>query len=371
MDSVKGITATLIFEASALNRDEKAGGNIPTIKKLTRYNNGVFETFSYISKPAIRHYLFTTLNQLYSDDWQEAPVLSSKPDGDNREDRPEVIQFDINRANILNYAELDLFGYMYTIGKQASITRKGSIGITKAVSLEPWEGDMQFNANHDLVRRCNGKPNPVNREEHMSFYKVSLTLDVEKLGYDEWWINESKYDKTNHKLTICLAQGDEHKVKIANIEEIDENTYELKEKGQIKIERIEISEKEGKSKAIFILNEELKKKRIRQILTVIKNGFKYHASGECYGIVPNFLIMAGLSLPIPIFHSYVDLNGTKISQIFDNTYILKENDNKKKIFILNHLDIPVGIDEDKYYSDWGDFLNSIGLGSGQDENTQT
>jgi CRISPR-associated protein Cst2 len=55
--NIKNVTVTVIFEGSALNRDEKIGGNILSIKKLNV--NG--EVHSFIGKPAIRHYLFQTV----------------------------------------------------------------------------------------------------------------------------------------------------------------------------------------------------------------------------------------------------------------------------------------------------------------------
>lgn len=47
--------------------------------------------------------------------------------------------------------------------------------------------------------------------------------------------------------------------------------------------------------------------------------------------MPKFIIAAGLKLPIPIFHSFVDLNSFDYS-ILDNAYILKNQD-KKLIFV--------------------------------------
>jgi CRISPR-associated protein Cst2 len=93
-NSIKHITATVIFEGSALNRDEKIGGNILSIKKLKTGNTVV----SFIGKPAIRHYLFETLRQAHG--WKEAAVKV-----DNN-----VIQFDISKDDILTSPELDAFG---------------------------------------------------------------------------------------------------------------------------------------------------------------------------------------------------------------------------------------------------------------------
>ena len=223
-EKVKGITLTVIFEASALNRDEKAGGNIPTIKKLTRFGN---QTHSYISKVAMRHYLFETLYRYYGGDWEPASCLDSGG----------VVQFDLTKHSILDSAELDAFGYMFT--DEVTLTRKAPVGITKAVSLETWEGDMQFNANHDLAKRCGANPNPVNKEEHLSYYKVSFTIDVEKLGEDEWWIYDYKFEANEEKLILFLLEvgtkdsrdKDEQRIILKNVEKVeDEEQEEIKYK---------------------------------------------------------------------------------------------------------------------------------------------
>lgn len=284
----EAITITILFEADALNRGEKIAGNIPSIKKLTR---GWGETFSFISRPAIRHYLWVTLNRMNPERWKEAPVTKEKVKGEKA-----VVQFDVEKGDIIKeYAELDIFGYMGTTkgekkGEGKAITRKACIGITKAISLEPWSGDIAFYANHDLVRRYlkanpqeKLEPNPYNPEEHKSLYKVSFTLDCKKIGTDE-----------NSNLII------------------DHNE---------------------------------KKERILDILNAIYNGLWYHSSGECPGIVPVFLIAGIVKVPIPIFHSFVDVDFYKqnhrpkfkireelLKNAINNGWI-EEEKNKKLIFI--------------------------------------
>ncbi|GLI52445.1 type I-B CRISPR-associated protein Cas7/Cst2/DevR [Thermodesulfovibrio yellowstonii] len=463
---LRGITVTLIFEVSALNRDEKLGGNIPSIKKLTRFGN---KTFSYLSRVAVRHYLFETLCRSYPDDWKPAECFESGT-GDNK-----VVQFDLRNQNILTHAELDAFGYMFTIGGQQSLIRKAPVGITKAIALETWEGDMQFNANHDLARRCGANPNPVNKEEQMSYFKVSFTIDVDKLGYDEWWIND--YNYSENKLTLFLTEKgtdvvlknvekgidkshykiDEHEIRIEGLtcsvsrelmEEETENSKNQEKKKSItfkedflkkpeeeskekessgkkgkgkgrkkpfKVEDYTVKEEENfyqftianysydsdkktltlslalsheiqaqvngkkytvisknfdseigeitvegensKKRAIFRLANEIKKKRLTQILDVLKNGLIYHSSGECYGIVPKFIIAAGLKLPIPLFHSFVDL-GRFEDSILDNAYILCEND-KKLVYLYDPEHIVGKICTTNLYTDWKAFSKQI------------
>lgn len=473
LNGLSAITITSIFEASALNRDEKLGGNIPSIKKLTRGDKG---TFGYISRVAMRHYLFETLskNPLTKVNWIPANCFESGT-GDKK-----VVQFDLRTQNILTHAELDAFGYMFTIGGQSSITRKAALGITKAVALETWEGDMQFNANHDLASRCGANPNPVNKEEQKSFFKVSFTIDIDKLGYDEWWIKDHNYDDTTKKLTLFLSEKGtdfvlkdvekgqeelqfkigEHEIKIdglscdvskelmkedienskkqeekkfilfdkkylADAEEktedkdkpvkgkkgkpksfkIYEGEYDVDDKGNsyqftigkysyddekkiltlslVLAHSIEADEKEkdkkysikgknntageitikakdSKKKAIFRLEDKEKVKRLSQILEVLKNGLIYHTSGENDGIVPQFMIAAGLKLPIPLFNSFVEL-GSFESSIMNNGYILDGNDNKKLAYVHNPKNLVGNIDTKNLYPDWDNFLEQLGV----------
>lgn len=468
---LKAITMTLIFEASALNRDEKLGGNIPSIKKLTRFGN---KTFSYLSRVAIRHYLFETLSRLYKDDWEPAECFESGT-GDNK-----VVQFDLRTQNILTHAELDAFGYMFTIGGQQSITRKATVGITKAVALETWEGDMQFNANHDLASRCGANPNPVNKEEQESYFKVSFTIDIEKLGHDEWWIKGYNYDDSKEELSLVLSEKGmdvvlkdvekkeekslykigEHEIKIDGLscsvskelmEEKTEKPKNQEEKNYItfKADFLAESEKEDKEKkqtdkkdkekrkkfriyegeydfneeegyykftiggynydsdkktlklsliishtlkaekeadnkytvkivknnkeqkigyveidaqkkVSFKLEETKKKERIKQIVNSIKDGLIYHSSGENYGIVPKFMIAAGLDLPVPIFHSFVEFGRFETS-VLENNYIRKINDSEKLVYISNsckHISFDT---KQPIIENWDDFIEKLGL----------
>jgi CRISPR-associated protein Cst2 len=216
------ITATVIFDASALNRDEKIGGNILSVKKLNV--NG--DERSFISKPAIRHYLFETLNKAFG--WEPARVRK-KSGGNNSSD---VVQFDLFEDDIFQKEELDAFGYMYTISGQNSLTRKSPVGITKALSLSSFNQDMAFYGNHDLVKRGEREgysvsPNPYNKEEHSSFYKLSFTIDGKMLGEDEWPVKNYKVQE--NQIEIEIEDLDYHTLKNVKREEDEKGSrlYEI------------------------------------------------------------------------------------------------------------------------------------------------
>ena len=362
---MKNITITIIFEGSALNRDEKVGGNILSIKKLQKGE----KTVSFIGKTAIRHYLFSTLNKAFG--WKEAKVRLHR----------DVVQFDITKDDILTSEELDAFGYMYTIGEQMSITRKAPVGITKSVALTEWNGDMAFYCNHDLVNRAKDQeatPNPFSKEEHLSFYKLSFTIDVERLGKDEWVF--SKKVEKNRKVYIRelvehdnkieikekSSEGEEEKVIFEHT--FPENISELKNKGNLVI-----VDDEKKIKFEFILPIEKKKKRIKQLLTAIKDGFYAQSSGEANTIIPLFIIGAPVKIPSPIFHPYIEIeeiekgksykvkgisNGFKNSWLYENGKVYIWTDGIK----INYEEGEIDKDKiEKIEKNWDKFLKECGI----------
>lgn len=353
---MKHITITIIFEASALNRDEKIGGNILSIKKLKKEN----KTVSFIGKPAIRHYLFETLNRACG--WKEAKVTTQEG----------VVQFDITKDDIFTSPELDAFGYMCTLGEQA-IIRKSPIGITKAVGLDPYEGDMAFYANHSLVQRAiksgqEATPNPYNKEEHISFYKVSFTIDVDILGKDEWIVNE-KPEYQNNQLKFKFSNEDKKISKeISNVFQSTDNPnkYEAKHNNQL-LGTIEVKPVDNnKHIIIFNLNDTEKQKRISDILNVIKNGLYAQSSNEANTIVPLFLIVAPVKIPSPIFHPYIELKhlNEKTYQVIGIGNCLNNGWIDGNVFIMDSERVKVDkslLNESKCVYEWEIFFQKVGL----------
>ena len=381
-NNIKNITITIIFDGSALNRDEKIGGNILSIKKLNV--NG--EVRSFISKPAIRHYLFQTLSR--NDNWEPAPVILR---GSSSQ---QTVQFDITKADILTHPELDVFGYMFTIGDQASITRKAPIGITKAVSLMPYEADITFYANHDLVERGRQQgldinPNIYNKEEHFSFYKVSFSIDSQILGTDIWISSEEpkiKNGKLEIKLSGSAANSDtQHTSNAPDTSDTKEvggkadgsKKWKVmkndKEVGEISWDEIA----KGKYKIIFKLNSQHKRERIKGLINAIKNGLYAQSSGEANTIVPLFFIAGAVKVPSPVFHPYIDVRKEDgqwkvigVGDALKNSWIENDGNKKPVVYIQDCERLKVDPqDKNNTIGKWNEFLTAIRVET-QNENKE-
>lgn len=193
------ITCTVIFDGSALNRDEKIGNSILSIKKLTYHG----DIRPYISKNAIRHYLFNTLHRY--NNWRRTPIIA-QGSGDKK-----TLQLDLSKADIISFEELAVFGYMFTKSGESALTRKSPLGITKAIALSAYNQDLAFYANHDFVNRVresgrNTNPNPVNKEEHSGLFKLTFTLDADMIGKDSWIVDDYAFDDGTLNIKIAEPQ---------------------------------------------------------------------------------------------------------------------------------------------------------------------
>ena len=99
-----------------------------------------------------------------------------------------VVQFDPG-AYIDQYPEIDLFGYMKTVGKDdqskgGAFTRSAVARLSNAISLEPYQNDMEFLTNMGLAKR-NGLENGIAQSEiHRSYYTYTVSIDLDRVGVD-------------------------------------------------------------------------------------------------------------------------------------------------------------------------------------------
>ena len=164
----KGLTFTAVFLAQSANYGEGIG-NVAALKKISR-NRG--EQYTYISRQAIRYNIIEQLGEPLS------PV-NAEGSGDKK-----VVQFSAE-TTIKDYPELDFFGYMKTTKGENSKNRSAIVRLSNAVSLETFKGDLEFLTNKGLADRASEFPNIAQAEIHKSYYKYTLTIDLDKIGVDE------------------------------------------------------------------------------------------------------------------------------------------------------------------------------------------
>ena len=164
----KGLAISMIFEAESANYGESVG-NVASLKKISR---GKGDQYTYISRQAIRYNIIEQLGE------QLAPV-KAEGSGDKK-----VVQFE-SGATIEDYPELDLFGYLKTEKGDSGKKRTAKVRLSNAISLETFKGDLDFLTNKGLADRIGSNMNIAQAEIHKSYYKYTITADLDQIGIDD------------------------------------------------------------------------------------------------------------------------------------------------------------------------------------------
>ena len=163
-----GLTMTIIFQAESANFGEGIG-NLTVLKK---YSRGDKNQYTYISRQALRYNIIQQLG------YDNTPISNESG----------VVQFAAD-ASIDKYPETELFGYMKTVSKKdnsagKSSTRSAVVRLSNAVSLEPFNSDLDFLTNMGLAKR-EGYDNAIAQSEiHRSLYAYTITIDLDRVGED-------------------------------------------------------------------------------------------------------------------------------------------------------------------------------------------
>lgn len=156
-----GLTISMIFQGQSANYGEGVG-NIAQLKKMTRSNGKVY---TYISRQALRYNIV-----------QQMGIDNTPVDAEQK-----VVQFSSN-TTITDYPEIDLFGYMKT--SKNTLIRSAVVRLSNAISLEPYNADMDFLTNMGLAKRNNLGNALAQSEIHNSLYAYTITVDLDKVGID-------------------------------------------------------------------------------------------------------------------------------------------------------------------------------------------
>ncbi len=193
---LKGLSISMIFKAESANYGESVG-NVASLKKITRDKG---DQYTYISRQAIRYNIVEQLGEQLS-------TVKAEGSGDKK-----VIQFD-SEATIDKYPEIDFFGYMKTEKKTSGKKRTAKVRLSNAISLETYKGDLDFLTNKGLADRLDENMNIAQSEIHQSYYRYTITADLDQIGIDEVdnieISNEEKARRVNRLLdTVALLYRD-------------------------------------------------------------------------------------------------------------------------------------------------------------------
>lgn len=183
----KGLTMTMIFQAESANYGESLG-NVASLKKISR-NNG--DQYTYISRQAIRYNIAEQLGE-------KAATVSAEGAGDKK-----VIQFQAD-TTITDFPELDFFGYLKTAKGTSGKNRSAKVRLSNAISLETYKGDTDFLTNKGQADKINENMNIAQAEIHQSYYRYTITIDLDQIGIDEIDSIELPNEEKNRRVANLL-----------------------------------------------------------------------------------------------------------------------------------------------------------------------
>lgn len=183
----KGLTISIIFEAESANYGESIG-NVASLKKIAR---GKGEQHTYISRQAIRYNIVEQLGEPYAE-------VKAEGSGDKK-----VIQFHED-STIDDYPEIDFFGYLKTQKGTGGKKRSAKVRLSNAISLESYKGDLDFLTNKGLADRVKENMNIAQAEIHRSYYRYTLTADLDQIGIDEEYDIEIASEEKARRVKVLL-----------------------------------------------------------------------------------------------------------------------------------------------------------------------
>lgn len=160
------VTAVTPTAVAANNRGEGDGSTLSTLQKITKGN----DQYTTVSADAIR--------------WGYREYLqNSQPDNVNRTFDAEADQYNIKdeKYNAKTFIDDDLFGFMDAKkdkdNKNATTKRRGALEVSRAISLDPYWGDIVFGS------KGGKKDNKSihNTEVHCTAYQYTMALTPSSL----------------------------------------------------------------------------------------------------------------------------------------------------------------------------------------------
>jgi CRISPR-associated protein Cst2 len=190
----------IVFEGQSLNYDQGIG-NYQELKKI--HKNG--KVYTLVSRYALRYSILEQAKEQFGWKLADREILTEVGEREQKVIQPKMDFDNLDKlSTILDFDDLNLFGFLITnFGekkgiKGISLSRASPVRITHAISLEPFKFDSHFNVNLGLARRYYGfskSQNIFQVEEHRSYYKYSVVIDLNQIGKFETFFAEGTIDK--------------------------------------------------------------------------------------------------------------------------------------------------------------------------------
>ncbi|MEM1782618.1 MAG: type I-B CRISPR-associated protein Cas7/Cst2/DevR [Nanopusillaceae archaeon] len=319
------IVLDIVFYGSSLNYDQGTG-NYHELKKITKWDG---RQYTLVSRYALRYSILEIGRDLGY--WMLADASKFQLAGDRDKKVIQPSEEVLLSGEILAYPEFDLFGYLITTTTPQN-SRESPVKISHAISLTPFNYDVQFAGNLGLANRIKEdtgelQPNLFNTEEHVTYYVYTVVIDVDRIGKNEVYISREEKDIKieNNQLIITTNVKDKKK------------GNEKKEEKRVPLDnRVETKILKGTndSDKVYILSQELKNKeeiknRIINLVKAILN-LRRNIKGRSEFLDPKILIV-GLYKNKP-YKSFKDR--IQLANEYVETYeeeIEQENGKKKRI----------------------------------------
>jgi len=179
MKDSKALTVTYLTPVSfaSLNGSDKEADNISSIKKITRET----DQFPYVSAQAVRRALRDQLAVL-GRPLSEGVTATIKKGAATTQQNPD------------KFIDDDLFGFMGTEegkeGKKGKSTKRTSpVRVSPLISLQKYEGDLDFATNFMGVE-AGGDPNIFETEIHSGLYRGTILIELDRVGCGEGFEND-------------------------------------------------------------------------------------------------------------------------------------------------------------------------------------
>lgn len=168
----KHLFATIVTATAtaANNRGEGDGSTLSTLQKITRGN----DQYTTVSAEAIRW----GLREYFQNHYEKETNRTFDPETDKYSFKDETFSAE-------KYIDDDLFGYMDAKkgkdNQDATTKRRGALEISRAISLDPYWGDIAFGSKGGEK----GKTSIHSTEVHCTAYQYTIALTPESLKKPE------------------------------------------------------------------------------------------------------------------------------------------------------------------------------------------